>query len=246
MTYRILNKIVISTLLIVGTLSLGGCGPILQGASTITSVIAVNNDRRSAGEILDDKTTSIRLFTWANEDLLLEDAHLNFMVYNKAVLITGEVPSKAIYSYIGKNAKSQSPQIEKVLNEVVVGSNSGLISRAKDSAITIQAEAIIQDQEVFHPTHIRIMTEAQTIYLMGSVTKREADKATKLVAKAKGTKRVVKLFNYLKTRPAAEIERDRLRKIEEEKKKDLVRQRDDLNAKKADIQRQLRALENSQ
>jgi hypothetical protein len=86
------------------------------------------------------------------------------------------------------------------------------------------------------------MTEAQTIYLMGAVTKREADKAAKVASKAKGARKVVKLFDYLKTRPAAEIERDRLRALEDERIIKFKKQKAELDAKKAELQRQIRAL----
>ena len=164
------------------------------------------------------------------------------MVYNKTVLITGEVSNNALLSYASKHAQLQTPLIKQIFSEVIIGPNSGLLSRTKDSAITIQVEALFQNQEVFHPTHVRVMTEAQTIYLMGAVTKREADKAAKVASKAKGARKVVKLFDYLKTRPAAEIERDRLRALEDERITKFKKQKAELDAKKAELQRQIRAL----
>jgi len=129
-----------------------------------------------------------------------------------------------------------------VFNEVSVKSNSSLLKRAKDSAITLQVEAMFQNQEVFHPTHVRVMTEAQTVYLMGSVTKREADKAVKIVTKAKGIKQVVRLFDYLKTRPAVEIKRDKLQVTESIKKEKLKQKKADLEAEKAKIQEKINQL----
>jgi len=237
-----MKKIALLTLLLVNSLLLGGCLPTIQSASTISSIISVTNDRRSAGVILDDKTIGFKLFIWYNSDVVLEDVHLNFMVYNKTVLITGEVPNKALLSYAVKHAQSQAPQIMQIFTEVTIGPNNGQLSRLKDSAITLQVEALFQNQEVFHTTHVRVMTEAQIIYLMGAVTKREADKAAQFAAKAKGARKVVKLFDYLITRPAAEIERDRLREAEVGKKAELEKLQAELNAKKAELQHQIRAL----
>jgi hypothetical protein len=89
------------------------------------------------------------------------------------------------------------------------------------------------------------MTEDQVVYLMGAVTKREADMAAKTAAKAQGVYKVVKLFDYLKTRPKAEIERDRLRALEDKRRAELEKQQAELEAKKADLQRQIRALGNN-
>jgi len=237
-----MKKLALLALLIVHSVLLSGCLPAIQGISSVSSIISVNNDRRSAGVVLDDKTTYLQLATWTAEDPKLDDAHLNFLIYNKAVLITGEAPSKELRTYISKQAKRQSPAIKQVFNEVSVKSNSSLLKRAKDSAITLQVEAMFQNQEVFHPTHVRVMTEAQTVYLMGAVTKREADKAVKIVTKAKGIKQVVRLFDYLKTRPAVEIKRDKLQVTESIKKAKLKQQKADLEAEKAKIQEKINQL----
>jgi osmotically-inducible protein OsmY len=237
-----MKKLVLFALLVAHSLLLVGCMPAIQGMSSVGSIISVNNDRRSAGVILDDKTTYLKLTTWSAEDVKLNNTHLNFLIYNKAVLVTGETPSKALHAYISKQAKHQSPSIKRVFNEVSVGSNSSLLKRAKDSAITLQVEAMFQNQEVFHPTHVRVMTEAQTVYLMGAVTKREADKAVKISAKAKGVKQVVRLFDYLKTRPVAEIKRDKLRVTESIKKAKIKQEKSELEAEKAKIQEKINQL----
>jgi hypothetical protein len=117
--------------------------------------------------------------------------------------------------------------------------NSSYLSRAKDGIITVQIETLFLNQEVFHPTHVRVMTERRTVYLMGSVTKREAEHATNLVTKAKNVDKVVKLFNYLLVRPAAEIERDNKRKVEAERQAELEAKRAELEAAQAALQQQI-------
>ena len=102
------------------------------------------------------------------------------MVYNKAVLMVGGSPSAEARDYLEKQIKRNAPKMKRLINEVEVMPNSGYLSRAKDGIITVQIEAIFLDQEVFHPTHVRVMTERRTVYLMGSVTKREGEHAPHL------------------------------------------------------------------
>ncbi len=237
-----MKKIFLLTFLIVNSLLLTGCLPAIQSASTVGTAITVTNDRRTAGEVLDDRTIAFKLFAWPSTDVALDEAHLNFMVYDKNVLVTGEAPSDAVRNYAIKQTQLQDAKITQVFNEVTIGPSSGLLSRAKDSAITLQIEALFHDQEVFHPTHVRVMTENQTVYLMGAVTQREANSAVKTAARAKGVKKVVKLFNYLKTRPAAEIERDRQRELAEQKEIALKQKQAELDAQKAQLKQELRAL----
>jgi osmotically-inducible protein OsmY len=237
-----MKKLLISAVLIANSLLLTGCLPVIQGASTMSTIITTTNDRRSAGEVLDDRTIMFRMLAWPNQDPMLEDVHLNFMVYDKSVLITGEVPSNAVLEYTIKQAKIQDPKIKQVFNEITVGPNSGLLSRSKDTVITTQVETLFHDQEVFHPTLVRVMTEGQTVYLMGAVTKREAQSAVKVASKAKWAKKIVKRFDYLKTRPAAEIERDRQREIAAQKKADLLKKQAELDVKKSELKRQIQEL----
>ena len=228
--------------LLVTSFIFSSCSPILQGAAAVTTVATMSNDRRSAGEIIDDKTLNFNLSNIVRKDAILEDMHINFMVYNKAVLMLGEAPSIEARDYLEKQIKQKIPKIRKFINEVSVMPNSSYLSRAKDGIITVQVDALFLDQEVFHPTHVRVITERRTVYLMGSVTKREAEHATNLATKAKNVDKVVKLFNYLLVRPAKEIERDNKRKVEAERRAELEAKRTELEAAQTALQQQINEL----
>ena len=191
---------------------LSSCTPIVQGAAAVTTVATMSNDRRSMGEILDDKTLYMDLGNLVTKDSMFDDSHINFNIYGQAVLITGEVPSENIRDYLGSLVKSKSSNINQLINEVAVLPKSSYLDRAKDGVITVQIETLFFDQEVFHPSHVSVLTERGVVYLMGSVTKREAEHATNIASKAKNVKKVVKLFNYLMVKPAKEIEKDNKRK----------------------------------
>ena len=228
--------------LLVTSFIFSSCSPILQGAAAVTTVATMSNDRRSAGEIIDDKTLNFNLSNIVRKDSILEDMHINFMVYNKAVLMLGEAPSIEARDYLEKQIKQKIPKIRKFINEVSVMPNSSYLSRAKDGIITVQVDALFLDQEVFHPTHVRVITERRTVYLMGSVTKREAEHATNLATKAKNVDKVVKLFNYLLVRPAEEIERDNKRKVEAERRAELEAKKTELEAAQTALQQQINEL----
>ena len=228
--------------LLVTSFIFSSCSPILQGAAAVTTVATMSNDRRSAGEIIDDKTLNFNLSNIVRKDAILEDMHINFMVYNKAVLMLGEAPSIEARDYLEKQIIQKIPKIRKFINEVSVMPNSSYLSRAKDGIITVQVDALFLDQEVFHPTHVLVITERRTVYLMGSVTKREAEHATNLATKAKNVDKVVKLFNYLLVRPAEEIERDNKRKVEAERRAELEAKKTELEAAQTALQQQINEL----
>ena len=238
----IVKKVILLCTLLVTSFIFSSCSPILQGAAAVTTVATMSNDRRSAGEIIDDKTLNFNLSNIVRKDAILEDMHINFMVYNKAVLMLGEAPSIEARDYLEKQIKQKIPKIRKFINEVSVMPNSSYLSRAKDGIITVQVDALFLDQEVFHPTHVRVITERKTVYLMGSVTKREAEHATNLATKAKNVDKVVKLFNYLLVRPAEEIERDNKRKVEAERRAELEAKKTELEAAQTALQQQINEL----
>jgi len=216
-----MNKVIILSAIIITSSILTSCAPIVQGAAAVTTVTTMSNDRRTMGEILDDKTLYIDLGNLVAKDPMLEDAHINFNVYNQAVLMTGEAPDDNIRDYLESIVKSKSSQISLLTNEVEVMPNSSYLDRAKDGVITVQIESLYMNQEVFHPRHVSVRTERGVVYLMGSVTKREAEHATNIASKAKNVKKVVKVFNYLLVRPAEEVERDNKRKNTAEKRAQL-------------------------
>ena len=235
------KAILLSALLIASTL-ISSCATIVQGAAAVTSVATMTHDRRSAGTILDDKTLYIRLNNIVQEDVMLDDAHINFMIYDGVVLMTGEAPSDDLRTRLETQIKTKSSQMKQLVNEVVVMPTSSYLSRAKDNLITLQVEALFQDQEVFHPTHIKVLTERKTVYLMGSVTKREAEGATKEAARAKNVGKVIRLFNYLSKRPSDEIERDNLKAAEAERRATLEAKKAELEAAQAALQQQIDSL----
>ena len=218
---------------------ISSCTPIVQGAAAVTTVATMSNDRRTMGEILDDKTLYIDLGNIVAKDPMLEDAHINFNVYNQAVLMTGEAPNDNVRDYLESIVKSKSAKISQLINEVEVMPKSSYLDRAKDGVITVQIEALFLDQEVFHPSHVSVLTERKVVYLMGAVTKREAEHATNVASRAKNVKKVVKLFNYLLVRPAKEIEKDNKKKEEAQKRAELEAKKAELEAKQNELNQQL-------
>jgi osmotically-inducible protein OsmY len=234
-----MKKIIILCAIIITSSIISSCAPIVQGAAAVTTVATMSNDRRTMGEILDDKTLYIELGNLVVEDSMLDGAHINFNVYNQAVLITGEAPNKNVRDYLESIVKSKSSKITQLINEVEVLPKSSYLDRAKDGVITVQIETLFLDQEVFHPSHVSVLTERGVVYLMGSVTKREAEHATNLASKAKNVKKVVKLFNYLMARPAKEIEKDNKRKEAAVKRAELEAKKAELEAKQNELNQQL-------
>jgi len=234
-----MKKLILLCALLISSTILSSCSPIVQGAAAVTTVATMSNDRRTMGEIIDDKTLYMDLGNIVRKDPMLKDSHISFNVYDDSVLMTGETPSADLKIHLENTIKTKAKNMKQLINEVAVMENSSYLTRAKDGVISVQIETLFLNQEVFHPAHIRTHTERGTVYLMGAVTKREAEHATNIASKAKNVKKVVKLFNYLLVRPAKEIERDNQQKIEAEKRAALEAKKAKLEAAQAELQSQI-------
>ncbi len=234
-----MKKLIFLLALLITTLLLSSCSPVVQGATAVSAFASVSNDRRTAGAIIDDKSLHMKLGSIIRDDEMLENAHLKFMVYGKIAVVAGEVPNEEVKDYLAKQLKQNAPIMKQLINEAAVMPSISLFSKSKDNIITLQIETLFQNQEVFHPTHVKVMTERQIVYLMGSVTKREAEHATNQAAKAKNVAKVVKLFDYLSARPAEEIERENKNKAEAERKAALEAKKTELEEAQKELQKQL-------
>ena len=237
-----MKKVIILFALLISSTILSSCVPIVQGAAAVTTVATMSNDRRTMGEILDDKTLYMALGKIISKDEMLNDVHINFNVYNKSVLMVGEAPTDDLRNYLEEMVKKKSPKMDQLINEVAVMPKSSYLDRAKDGVISLQIEALFLDQEVFHPSHVSVLTERKTVYLMGSVTKREAEHATNVASQAKNVKQVVKLFNYLMVKPAEEIDRDNKKREDAEKRAILEAKKAELKADQNALQQQINEL----
>ena len=237
-----MKKVILLCALLVSSTILSSCSPIVQGAAAVTTVATMSNDRRSMGEIIDDKNLYTNLVNIVKKDPMLEDSHISFNVYDDSVLMTGETPSADLKNYLENTIKTKAKKIKQLINEVEVMKNSNYLARAKDGVITVQIETLFLNQEVFHPNHVLVKTNNQTVYLMGAVTKREAEHATNVVSTAKNVMEVVKLFNIIAVRPAAEIDRDNLKFEKEKKIAELETRKRELELEQNELSLQLETL----
>lgn len=181
--------------LVLGTccLLLQGCELALLGAGGAAAVTAME-DRRTAGTQIEDEGIELRIGNRIGERFG-DKAHVNVSAYNRWVLLTGEVPDEASRGQLDKIAQAVG-NVRGTSNEVQVAGISSLGSRANDSYITSKVKARFVDARRFSPVHVKVITEAGVVYLLGVVTQKEADDAVDIARTTDGVRKVVKIFEY--------------------------------------------------
>jgi osmotically-inducible protein OsmY len=87
--------------------------------------------------------------------------------------------------------------VKEVMNEVQVAGAASLASRGNDSLVTSNVKARMVNNGKFSPSHVKVLTEAGVVYLMGLVTQPEGDAAAEIARTTSGVNRVVKVFEYV-------------------------------------------------
>jgi len=174
---------------------LQGCELALIGAGAGAAYSTIE-DRRSSGTQLDDDAIELRAATRIG-DRFPDKIHVNVAAFNRAVLITGEVPDEAVRAEVEKIVQGV-PNVRGVTNELQLAPVTSLGDRTGDSLVTTQVKARYLRANAFNPVHVKVVTEAGVVYLMGVLTEREADDAVDLARTTSGVRKVVKIFEYCK------------------------------------------------
>ena len=197
-TYRLLTW----TLLAALTPALIGCfGAAAVGFGT-SVMFAV--DRRPAETLFTDEGIEVRSSNRLSEKFG-DRAHFNVTSFNRSVLLTGEVPDAAAKAEAEKLVGGV-PNVKAVTNELKISGASSLAARSNDAYITSKVKARFVDTSQFSANHIKVVTEAGTVYLLGLVTKREADAAVEVARNTNGAMLVVRLFEFLDEEEAKRID----------------------------------------
>jgi len=179
-------------LFIIFITQLVGCAP-----STILAIPSSIADRRSTEvQISDNK---IFMSTWAPVQEIVDNqkqkSHFNIAVFNKAIVIVGQVPNEEVKNKI-TDVLSKLENVKTVHNKIEVSKANKLKQRAKDTITTsnVKTRLFLELKNEVHPLHVKITTENDVIYLLGIVNNKEADEAIQIAKSSKGVKLVVPLF----------------------------------------------------
>ncbi|MDO8413924.1 MAG: BON domain-containing protein [Gallionellaceae bacterium] len=173
--------------------TLQGCFPIV--AAGLGAGALMGSDRRTAGAMVEDERIEGRATLQINAQYK-ETVHVNVISYNRVVLITGEVTSEADKAGVEKIVTA-IPNTKVINNELQVGALSGLSARSNDSLITSNVKLRFINNKIFQPDHVKVITESNSVYLMGLVSHKEAEAAAEIASNSKGVQRVVTVFEYL-------------------------------------------------
>lgn len=170
------------------------CVPAVVGGAAATGVMA--SDRRTSGTYIEDKGIELKSENKITAQLGAANIHANVSSFNRYALITGEAVDEATRSKAEAIVKSVE-NVKGVTNELQIGVKSAVSNRANDSYLTSKIKTLMIKENRFPANYVKVVTEDSVVYLMGLVTKKEAEDAVDIARHAEGVDKVVKVFEYL-------------------------------------------------
>ena len=175
-------------------IALQGCAPVVVGAGVAGGVM-IAEDRRSSGTMLEDQVIE-RNVSNSIAQTYEDQVRVSVISYNRVVLLVGQVPSEEIKEEIGLLALG-TENVRTVQNEIAIAGASSFVSRSGDALLTSKVKSRLLNNDDVGANHVKVVTNNDTVYLMGLVTRAEADAATRTAATTSGVQRVVKVFEYI-------------------------------------------------
>jgi osmotically-inducible protein OsmY len=176
-----------------GSVTLTGCFPLVAGGMAGGALVIA--DRRNPGTQAIDRGIQLEA-----ESFLIkkygDNLHVNVSVFNRRVLLTGEVRTEQLKAEVASSVKAMK-NVTEVFNELVAAPLSSLSARANDTYLTTRIKSVFVATEGVPSNSMKVVTEASKVYLMGIVTESEANRAVAIAREVPGVKQVTKVFDLI-------------------------------------------------
>ena len=170
-------------------------------ASLLLASCSALPDRRDTKIIVNDENIESKATnTLYGDNNINKKIHVNVTSYNGIVLVSGEVLSEDLRQKV-INVVANIPDVRRVHNELVVADLTSFESRSVDTWITSKVKSQMMGNKQLESNFVKVVTENDTVYLMGLVTEKEAEIAAEIARNVTDVKRVVTLFEYIPEPP---------------------------------------------
>lgn len=188
------QKALVICVLGITAIGLAGCFPVVA-TGVVTGALSVS-DRRTTGAQAEDQAIEIKAFNRFRERFKSSQISLSVVSFNRIALVTGYVPDEATKAEAARLVSSIE-NVRNSLNEVVVGLPPSIRTYGSDTILTTRVKASMLEAKDLQAQVIKVYTESSTVFLMGIVTEREANRAADIASRVSGVRRVVRAFETI-------------------------------------------------
>jgi len=174
---------------------LQGCAPaIVAGGAAGAASIA--SDTRTTSSIIEDQAIEFRLAGQLQSDNeMTEFTNINVTSYNNILLLTGEAPTDALKEKASTYAQQDS-KVKRIYNEIKVTDPLPFKARNYDTWLTTKIKTKLLATKDINSFDVKVVTSDTTVFLLGLISRQDAEAVTQVIARIKGVTRIVKAFEY--------------------------------------------------
>ncbi len=154
---------------------------------------------RSIGNVIDDQFLEPRVIDAiekSHADLNSTTSHVVVTAYNGNVLLAGQTPCPEL-SQLAERSARHEPGVRQVFNQLQIAQPSSALARSNDATITSRIKTLMLADTTVPASKIKVVTENGIVYLMGLITRAEAQRATDVASSVSGVQRVVVLVEFV-------------------------------------------------
>ena len=176
-------------------LTLSGC--VRMVASMSEEPTDQHHHKRTFGAKIEDRTirnkVTINLY---RADERLRQTRLKVVSFNGNVLITGEAADEALKRRVTEIAE-QVRHVRDVHNEMRIAGASSTLSRMNDGWLTSKTKTRLLFNGDTPGIRTKVVTSNGVVYLMGLMTRAQADAVVGQVQRVYGVQKIVKIIEYI-------------------------------------------------
>lgn len=192
---KIFSRTLLVSLTLCTALLGSGCAEVIN-ATTSKPIEMKANTRTMGAKLNDEEIETAAKVNIKKADPQLEQAHVSIDSFNGIVLLTGQVASEELRNLVADTVYKLNP-VREIHNELVVSAPTDFSARTKDAWISTKIKAQLLADGDIESRRIHFVTENQVVFLMGIVTRAEADRIVDKVSHTADVQKVVKVFEYI-------------------------------------------------
>jgi osmotically-inducible protein OsmY len=175
--------------------NLSACGSFLSAVDA--PAIEDDPGERTYGATVEDESIETKgKVNISASDEQFDSAHFGITSYNGYVLLAGQVPSEALKQK-ASDVVRKIRGVRRIYNELEVRGNTSAMTRSSDTWLTTKVKSAMLANEQIQASRVKIVTENGVVFLMGLVTRSEAQRAADTASASAGVQKVVQLFEYI-------------------------------------------------
>lgn len=192
---RLKSRPLMSVIFLVSTLLLSSCTSIISASRD--EPISENYGKRTPGAYVDDQLIETKSKVNLKKiDTRFNDSQVSIDSFNGVVLLTGNVPVAEMRDTATETIR-KIRKVRRVNNELEVSPPRSMGAKAGDAWLSNKVKMRLRFTKSVPHGRVKVVTENSVIYLMGLVTRKEAENIVAVTKKSYGLQKIVRVFEYI-------------------------------------------------